>query len=45
MATEFELWKAEEAEACLSRVKGAQSRIQSLAEQIADLYEEIEGSA
>lgn len=43
MADEYERWKASEAAAYLSKVKGAQARIQTLADTIADLYEEIAG--
>lgn len=43
MATEYERWKADEAAAYLSHVKGAQARIQTLADTIADLYDEIAG--
>lgn len=43
MPTEYERWKADEAAAYLSRVKGAQARIQSLADTMADIYDEIAG--
>lgn len=44
MATEeFERWKADEAAAYLSRVKGAQARVKSLADEMVDIYEEIAG--
>lgn len=43
MTPEQELWRTSEAADYLSKVKGAQFRIQSLADQIADIYEEIAG--
>lgn len=43
MPTEYERWKAEEAAAYLSAVKGAQARIRSLADTMADIYAEMEG--
>lgn len=43
MATESELWRASEAHAYLSKARGAQRRIQTLADTISDLYTEIAG--
>lgn len=40
---EFLQWKASEAHSYLSRARGAQARIQTLAATIADIYEEIIG--
>lgn len=43
MPTEYERWKVDEAATYLSQIKGAQSRIQTLADTIADIYNEIAG--
>ena len=41
MATESELWRADAAHRYLCKARGAQRRIQTLADTIADLYEEM----
>ena len=43
MATDSEAWRASEAHAYLCKARGAQRRIQTLADTIADLYDEIAG--
>ena len=41
MATESEAWRASEAHSYLCKARGAQRRIQTLADTIADIYAEI----